>query len=63
MQSAVDGTLNVVRQAAAAGVKQIVVTASLAALKSPTTDFYSGEIITPNGTRIRCTFIASFCVC
>ncbi|KLO12865.1 NAD(P)-binding protein [Schizopora paradoxa] len=48
MRSAVDGTLNVVRQAAAAGVKRIVVTASLAALKSPGTDFYKGEVINAN---------------
>jgi len=48
LNSAVNGTLNVVRQAAAAGVKRIVVTASLAALKSVRADFYSGELITAN---------------
>ncbi|KLO12866.1 NAD(P)-binding protein [Schizopora paradoxa] len=48
LKSAVDGTLNVVRQAAAAGIKRIVVTASLFALKSMQSDFHKGEVITPD---------------
>jgi len=62
LNSAVNGTLNVVRQAAAAGVKRIVVTASLAALKSVRADFYSGELITANRMR-RHTFHLNFYIC
>jgi len=43
LSGAVDGTLNIVRQATNVGVKRIVVTSSLAALTDVITDFYVGR--------------------